>query len=82
MTLDFGFHVEHHLFPAMSTRHGRLVRDALITHYPERYQSMPLMRAMGHLYKTARVYRDDTTLIDPSSGETWPTLMPGDPSSN
>src|ERR1043165_103752 len=29
LTLDFGFHVEHHLFPAMSTRHGRKVREVL-----------------------------------------------------
>jgi len=27
LTLDFGFHVEHHLFPTMSARHGRVVRE-------------------------------------------------------
>jgi fatty acid desaturase len=77
LTLDFGFHVEHHLFPTMSTRQGRVVRQVLRARYPERYQSLPLHTAILQLHRTARVYRDDTTLIDPRSGETWPTLTPG-----
>ncbi len=76
LTLDFGFHVEHHLFPAMSHRRGRVVRELLRAQFPERYQSMPLGEAIRRLHHTARVYRDHTTLIDPSTGETWPTLMP------
>jgi fatty acid desaturase len=76
LTLDFGFHVEHHIFPTLSTRHGRAVRGALRAHFPDRYQSMPLREALGRLYSTARVYRDDTTLFDPRTGETWPTLLP------
>jgi fatty acid desaturase len=76
LTLDFGFHVEHHLFPTMSTRHGRLVREALRARYPERYQSLPLLVALRQLHETSRVYLDNTTLIDPHTGQTWPTLMP------
>ncbi len=77
LTLDFGFHAEHHLFPTLSTRHGREIRDAVRARYPERYQSMPLFTAIRQLHRTARVYRDDVTLTDPNTGETWPTLMPG-----
>ena len=77
LTLDFGYHVEHHLFPTMSARHGRVVRDQLRARFPERYQSMPLVTAIARLHRTARVYRDDVTLIDPNTGETWPTLTPG-----
>jgi fatty acid desaturase len=76
LTLDFGFHVEHHLFPAMSHRQGRIVREVLRAQFPERYQSMPLGAAIRRLHRTARVYLDHTTLIDPNTGETWPTLMP------
>lgn len=76
LTLDFGFHVEHHLFPTMSARAGRVVREVLRAQFPERYQSMPLFSAIRRLHRTARVYLDDTTLIDPHSGETFPTLMP------
>lgn len=78
LTLGFGYHVEHHLFPTVSTRHGRTVRAAVRAQYPRRYQSMPLFRALGQLYRTARVYRNNTTLIDPQTGTTWPTLAPRD----
>lgn len=77
LTLDFGFHAEHHLFPTISTRHGRTVRALLLRRYPERYQSLPLFEALRRLHTSARVYRDDVTLIDPHTGQTWPTLVPG-----
>lgn len=79
LTLGFGFHTEHHLFPTLSTRHGPAIRDAVLARYPERYQSMPMGRALTQLYRTARVYRDDVTLIDPPTGLTWPTLQPREP---
>ena len=78
LTLNFGFHVEHHLFPTISTRQGPLVRDAIRRRFPTRYQSMPLVRALVELHRSARVYLDNTTLIDPSTGTTFPTLTPRD----
>jgi hypothetical protein len=60
----------------MSHRHGRHVREVLRAQFPERYQSMPLSEAIRRLHRTARVYLDHTTLTDPNTGETWPTLMP------
>ena len=76
LTLRFGYHVEHHLFPAMSTRHAPAVRAAVLAKWPERYQTMPLTAALGRLHRTARVYLDATTLIDPMTGKTFPTLLP------
>ncbi len=76
LTLNFGYHTEHHLFPTASTRHGAVIRDAILAKYPERYQTLPLGTALGQLYNTARVYQDDVTLLDPTSGQTWPTLLP------
>ncbi len=76
LTLRFGFHVEHHLFPAMSSRHAHLVRAQLLARWPERYQAMPLATALGALHRTARIYKDDVTLIDPKTGAEFPTLMP------
>ncbi len=78
ITLRFGYHVEHHLFPAMSSRHARAVRDLLCKRWPERYQSMPLRTALHELHRTARVYKDAVTLIDPRTGREFATLMPGD----
>jgi fatty acid desaturase len=76
LTLGFGFHVEHHIFAAMSARHAPELRDVLRARFPEQYQSMPLSRALLALHHSARVYKDATTLIDPRSGREWPALGP------
>lgn len=77
LTLNFGYHVEHHVFPAMSSRHARAVRDLLKKHWPQRYQSMPLSKALLQLHRTPRVYKDAVTLVDPRTGREFPTLLPG-----
>ncbi len=76
LTLDFGYHVEHHLFPAASARHGRAIRAELVAAWPDRYQSMPLGAALVRLFRTGRVYQDAATLVDPRTGGTWPALVP------
>ncbi len=77
LTLQFGYHVEHHLFPAMSSRFAPRVRDLLRRRWPERYQSMSLRAALARLHRTARVYKDAVTLIDPKTGREYSTLIPG-----
>ena len=79
LTLGFGFHVEHHLFPAMSNRHAPAVRDVLRERWPERYQSMRLTGALHKLHCTARVYKDATTLYDPLTGAEYSALVPSKP---
>jgi len=74
LSLGFGYHVEHHLFPAMSARHAPQVHALLRVQYPGKYQSMPLFRATAALHGSARVYKDATTLVDPNSGREWPAL--------
>ena len=74
LTLDFGLHVEHHMLPTVSGRLAWRVRKVLQARWPERYQSMPLTRALWQLLRTARVYRTPTTLHDPWSGREWRTL--------
>jgi fatty acid desaturase len=76
LTLGFGFHVEHHLFPAMSGRYARELRLEVRRRFPDRYQSLPHWRALVMLYRSPRVYRTDTQLFDPVRGHTWPTLVP------
>jgi len=76
LTFGFGYHVEHHLFPAMSTRHAPAVRAQLVARWPERYQSMPLASALLRLHRTARVYKRQTTLFDPKTAREYPTLLP------
>ncbi len=76
LTLDFGYHVEHHLFPSMSARFARHLRGELARMWPERYQTMPVWLALRRLHETGRVYKDATTLCDPKSGGEWPALAP------
>ncbi len=76
LTLGFGFHVEHHLFPAVSGRYAREVASAVRLRWPERYQSLPYFRALLLLHRSPRVYETDTLLVDPTSGSVWPTLLP------
>ena len=74
--LNFGLHVEHHLFPSMSSRFAPLVRAELQRRWPERYQSLPLLTALGRLLATPRVYASETRLQDPRTGAEAPTLLP------
>ncbi len=81
LTLGFGFHVEHHLFPSMSARHAPAVRELLVALWPERYQSMSLLSATAALHRSPRIYKTATTLVDPQSGAEWPTLAANGPAS-
>jgi fatty acid desaturase len=74
--LDFGLHVEHHLFPAMSSKYAPLVRNELLARWPERYQSMPLFQALWLLMRTPRIYLDAVTLVEPRDGRSFSTLIP------
>lgn len=69
-TLDFGYHVEHHMFPAMSNRHAPLVRDEILRLAKDRYRSLPLHQALAAVCRAPRVYENRTTLVDPRTGET------------
>ena len=74
LPLGFGYHVEHHLLPAMSTRHGPAVRALVKAHWPDAYHSMPLVEALRRMYGGARVYKTQTTLCDPRTGAEHATL--------
>ena len=74
--LNFGLHVEHHLFPSMSSQYAPLVRDELVRRWPERYQSLPLLTALARLAATPRVYATAERLHDPRTGVEAPTIVP------
>jgi fatty acid desaturase len=74
LTLGFGFHVEHHLFPAMSSRHAPTVRRLLQARWPDRYRSMSLVEALRRLHRSARVYKTSTRLCDPRTGHEYGTV--------
>jgi fatty acid desaturase len=76
LTLRFGFHVEHHLFPGMSSRHAPLLRSLIRARWPERYQSMPLLQALLAIHRSGRVYKDPLTLTDVRGGKESSVLLP------
>jgi fatty acid desaturase len=76
LTLGFGYHTEHHVFPWMSARHAPELRELIRRRWPERYQSMPLSRALFQVYRSPRVYKDERTLCDPLEGTEVSTLLP------
>lgn len=71
---NFGYHVEHHIFPTMSGAYTKNVHELLKSKYPDTYQCMPKWVAMKKLYSTARIYKNAKTLMHPKTGETYPTL--------
>jgi fatty acid desaturase len=73
-SLQFGLHVEHHLFPSVSARHAPRIRDLIQERWPERYRSLPLGSALARMFTSGRVYKDRETLIDPVTGAETPTL--------
>ena len=75
--LQFGYHVEHHLFPMMSGRHAPAVRDVLRRLYGDRYLSMPHARALRLLYTRPKLHHTHDTLIDPRTMATFNALAPG-----
>jgi len=76
--LQFGYHVEHHLFPTLSGRHAPSVRDALVRLHGDRYLAMPHARALRLLYTRPKLHDGHDTLIDPRTLAAFHTLAPGD----
>jgi len=76
--LQFGYHVEHHVFPTVSGRHAPAVRDALRRLYGDRYLTMPHARALRLLYTRPKVHDGHDALIDPRTRERFAVLAPGD----
>ncbi len=74
LTLNFGYHVEHHLFPTVSSKHAKVIHRALIAKFPESYKYMPKWQAVKALYATPRIYKNSTTLIHPETLATADTI--------
>ncbi len=72
--LNFGYHVEHHIFPRMSGAYTKKVHAELKKQFPDTYQYMKKSEALKLLYGTARIYKNHTTLINPTSLQTYKTL--------
>jgi fatty acid desaturase len=76
--LEFGYHVEHHLFPTLSGRHAPAVREVLLRLYGERYLTMSHARALHLLYTRPKLHDGHDELTDPRTMSSFRVLAPGD----
>lgn len=74
LNLNFGYHVEHHIYPTVNGKHIKAVYHALKKEFPQEFKTMPKGEAMRALYKTARIYKTSTQLVNPVTGATYPTI--------
>lgn len=75
--LNFGYHVEHHLFPRVSCKHSKTIHKHLKMMYPDKYKFMPKWKALVYIYQTPRLYKNAEELIHPKTLETFPTIATG-----
>ena len=62
---NFSHHVEHHLFPSMSSRYAPRVREKLRQYANGRYLAPPHWTAFRMVFLTPRIHDMDDALIDP-----------------
>lgn len=74
INLNFGYHTEHHLFPAMPASKAKIVSAKLKEMYPDRYKIMPKAKALKLLYSTPRIYKNRDVLVDPHTDKEFRTL--------
>lgn len=74
LTLGFGFHIEHHVFPVLSPKYGARVAAEIKRLWPDRYNELPHWKALFYLWKTPRLYRDHRNLIEPTTGRVFGSL--------
>ena len=74
MNLNFGYHIEHHLFPSMPASRAKIVSAKLKEMYPDKYVMMPKWEAMKMLYKTPRIYKNRDILIHPVTRKEYATI--------
>ena len=75
--LQFGYHVEHHVFPTMSAKHARAVREVLVRLYGSRYLSLPHTDALRLLYSRPKLHLAHDTLVNPRTMAVFRALGPG-----
>jgi fatty acid desaturase len=72
--LNFGYHIEHHIYPFMSPQHAPKVRAAIEARYGNRYRSLPILTALRVLYRTPPVHLSQKELVDLDTGVVFSTL--------
>jgi len=72
--LNFGNHIEHHIFPYMNPQNSPAVRAAIENRYGGRYRALPILKAIQLLYRTPPVHLSQKELVDLNRGDVYSTL--------
>ena len=64
---NFGYHVEHHIFPSVNGKFAKLIHRELIRQFPDSFQFMPKRKAIAALYRTPRIYKNAFEFIHPET---------------
>jgi len=75
MHLQNNFHIEHHLLPYVNPSHAPRIAPLAKSLWPELYQEMSHARALAQIYRTPRLYRSETVLVNPRTKRTARTLL-------
>ena len=54
--LNFGYHVEHHLFPNISPKYAPIIQKKVLEKWPKKYKKMNHFKALKLVYDTPRFY--------------------------
>jgi fatty acid desaturase len=73
----FSHHIEHHLFPSMSTVHAPAVRRLLRRFAGAYYLAPQHWRALRLVYSTPKAHKDNDTLVDTLTGREVPIAAVG-----
>lgn len=69
---NFSHHVEHHLFPGMSSKHYPLVRRQLRQLAGTNFLAPPHWKALRMVFRTPRIHAGNDVLVDPVDGRVVP----------
>ncbi|MDA9793112.1 fatty acid desaturase, partial [Bacteriovoracaceae bacterium] len=72
--LNFGYHVEHHIFPKVPGSKNKIIHEELKKNFPDKFKVMPKAKAIKKLYSTPRIYNNAKELIHPDTMETHTTI--------
>ncbi len=70
LTVNFGYHVEHHIFPTVNGVRIKEVHQALKKNFPKEFIHMPKWKAIRALYASPRIYKNSRELIHPETLKT------------
>lgn len=67
LSLNFGYHVEHHIFPTVNGAHIKAVHRELLKKFSKEFICMPKWKAIRALYSSPRIYKNSNELIHPET---------------